>query len=95
MGRKWALLAVFLFVGMAVAFAQADPAKEEPVQSKPTQEKQSNEKIKNVPAAEAKPKPSKISSGARPGSIRSKQPVQPGKPPVKGKPPGTGKPGGN
>lgn len=83
---------------------------DEPVQKKPTQEqvKSGNKEIKNVPATEAKSKPGKISSAARPSSIRPNQPGATGKPnnsgnpkktvkpPARGKPAGVGKPpGGN
>ncbi|MCU0396588.1 MAG: hypothetical protein MUC73_00665 [Cyclobacteriaceae bacterium] len=83
---------------------------DETVQKKPDQSqvKSGKKEIKNVPATETKAKPGKISSAARPSSIKPNQPGTTGKPnnsgnpkntvkpPARGKPASVGKPpGGN
>lgn len=97
MVRELALVGVFSLVGLAVAVAQSQEKSDQtrPPQEKPIQQKEEKKEIKNVPAAEVKSKPARISSGARPGAVRPNQPIQRGKPPVKGKPSGTGRPPGN
>lgn len=89
MVRKLTIVVAFS-LGSAFAIAQEVQDKDKPVQ-----EKKPEKEIKNVPATGAKSKPAKISSAARPGSLKPNQPVQHGKPPAKGKPQGTGKPKGN
>jgi hypothetical protein len=63
----------------------------------PGKENAAKKEIKNVPSAEVKSKPTKISSAARPSGIRSNQPgktvnASTGKPEGAGKPSGTGNP---
>lgn len=92
---KGIIVTIFLVFGLLpMAHGQAVPSKKEKAEEK--------KEIKNVPTAEAKSKPAKISSSARPNNAakpatpaqRSPR-AQPGKAtPAKGKPPGVGKPPG-
>ena len=90
MVRRFTLLVAIFVAGVTYAFGQEVPPKEKPIQ-----EEYEKKEIKNVPATESKAKPAKISSAARPSSIKPNQPVPKGRPPAKGKPQGTGKPNGN
>lgn len=94
MVRKFALLVAVFIVGIACVFGQEAVPKEKE-KEKPAQEGIEKKEIKNVPSTESKAKPAKISSAARPSSVKPNQPVPKGKPPAKGKPQGTGKPNGN
>jgi hypothetical protein len=95
MAQRLILLIFFLFGLFPLAYGQAVPSKKENSQEK--------KEIKNVPSAEAKPKPAKISSSARPNNAaKGAQPAQPAQraqpgkaTPSRGKPPGVGKPPGN
>jgi hypothetical protein len=89
------------FSALSFVYGQSDPAKEVPSQE--TQKGKANNAadtknsrgIKSVPTTNpGGAKPGKISSAARPSTIRPNQPINTGKPPVKGKPANTGKPPG-
>jgi hypothetical protein len=95
------IFCVLTFSALSFVYGQSDPAKEVP--SSAAQKDKANtivdtkntRDIKTVPTTTpGGAKPAKISSAARPSTIRPNQPVNTGKPPVKGKPASTGKPPG-
>jgi hypothetical protein len=101
MFRVVLIFCVLTFSKLSFVYGQSDPAKE--VSSQDTHkskadnvtDNKNSRGIKSVPSTNpGGAKPGKISSAARPSTIRPNQPINTGKPPVKGKPANTGKPPG-
>jgi hypothetical protein len=87
MKRFTSIAALTCFLAIGWSYAQRGDDK-----TKPEQGINDRKEIKNVPSAEVKSKPAKISSAARPSGIRPSQPGNGNRPEGHGKPETAGKP---
>lgn len=97
--RVFLIFCFLSFFSLSIGYGQSDPKQEVPAldgKKKNGIETKNTKEIKSVSTSSPKgAKPAKISSAARPTTIRPNQPVNTRKVPVKGKPSNTGKPSGN
>jgi hypothetical protein len=85
---------VYIIITFFCLFAFLTHGQSTSERSQPVKENADKKEIKNVPSADVKSKPARISSAARPSGIRPNQSGKIGKPEGTGKPEGVGKPEG-
>jgi hypothetical protein len=91
------LVYTIMICGMPLGVLAQTPASEQPASKDKVETTTEKDKktIKSVPSTSKKGKPSKISSAARPQSLKPSQAKPSGKPTPSKKPPVTGRPAGN